>query len=112
MEVNGVNLRYHRTEGEKPPLVLLHGFTDNGLCWTRIVKELQEDFDIIMPDSRGHGKSFTEQLDYSLEIASEDIVELIKYLKLEKPIIMGAIVKTSSSQWDKPKTVFKPGLIW
>jgi pimeloyl-ACP methyl ester carboxylesterase len=42
-----------------------------------------------MPDSRGHGKSFTEQSDFSLETASEDIVKLISQLKLDKPIIMG-----------------------
>ena len=89
MEVNGVNLRYHRTGGGKPPLVLLHGFTDNGLCWTKVAKELQTDFDIIMPDIRGHGKSFTDELDFTLETASKDIVELIKYLKLDNPIIMG-----------------------
>ena len=89
IDVNGVNLRYHRTKGNKPPLLLLHGFTDNGLCWTRVAKQLEKNFDIIMPDSRGHGKSFTDQIDYSLESAANDIVELIRHLKLNKPIIMG-----------------------
>ena len=50
---------------------------------------MQVRFDIIMPDIRGHGKSFTNQLDFSLETASEDIIELIRHLKLDKTIIMG-----------------------
>ena len=29
--VNGVNIHYYRTGGGKPPFVLLHGATDNGL---------------------------------------------------------------------------------
>lgn len=67
----------------------MHGFIDNGLCWTRVAKQMQVRFDIIMPDIRGHGKSFTNQLDFSLETASEDIIELIRHLKLDKTIIMG-----------------------
>ena len=31
---NGVKLNYYRTGGSKPLLVLVHGITDDGLCWT------------------------------------------------------------------------------
>jgi hypothetical protein len=31
-EANGINIRYLRTVGSKPPLVLLHGLTGNGAC--------------------------------------------------------------------------------
>ena len=32
VEANGQQLHYYRTGGDKPQLVLAHGFTDNGLC--------------------------------------------------------------------------------
>lgn len=32
VNVNGIKIHYHRTGGAKPPLVLAHGITDNGLC--------------------------------------------------------------------------------
>ena len=55
--VGGVRLRYHRTGGDKPSLVLCHGFSDNGLCWSRVAHDLEADYDIIMYDARGHGES-------------------------------------------------------
>ena len=46
--VDGVRLNYHRTGGDgKPVLVLLHGITDDGLCWTRVARDLEADHDIV-----------------------------------------------------------------
>jgi pimeloyl-ACP methyl ester carboxylesterase len=33
VNANGTNIHHYRTGGAKPPLVLLHGITDSGLCW-------------------------------------------------------------------------------
>jgi pimeloyl-ACP methyl ester carboxylesterase len=32
----GLRLHYTRTGGAKPPVVLAHGFSDDGLCWTPV----------------------------------------------------------------------------
>jgi pimeloyl-ACP methyl ester carboxylesterase len=40
-----------------PTLVLLHGFTDSGLCWPDAVRRWRHDYRIIAPDARGHGES-------------------------------------------------------
>ena len=52
VSVDGLTFVYHRTGGDKPPLVLCHGITDNGLCFTRVARELEDAFDIIMLDAR------------------------------------------------------------
>ena len=57
VEANGVRLHYTRTGGEKAPLVLAHGVTDEGLCWTAIVAALETDYDVVMVDARGDGRS-------------------------------------------------------
>ena len=44
-----------RTDG--PTLVLLHGFTDSGLCWPDAVRRWLHDYRIVAPDARGHGES-------------------------------------------------------
>lgn len=44
-----------RAEG--PTLVLLHGFTDSGLCWPDAVRRWRGDYRIVAPDARGHGES-------------------------------------------------------
>ena len=49
---NGIRLHYYRTGGDKSPLVLCHGFSDNGLCWTPLARELEADYDVIMVDAR------------------------------------------------------------
>ena len=41
-EANGINIHYLRTGGYKPPLVLLHGLTGSGACWTPLARALEE----------------------------------------------------------------------
>jgi len=86
---NGVKLHFYRTGRGKPPLVLLHGVTDDGLCWSPIADVLADRFDVIMVDLRGHGKSEAPETGYTLTIMADEVASLIKELGLEKPIVMG-----------------------
>src|SRR4051812_9882211 len=86
---NGIRIHYHRTGGDKPPLVLSHGATDSGLCWTRVVRVLEQDYDVIMPDARGHGLSDAPASGYSNQDHARDIAGLITALELDKPAVGG-----------------------
>jgi pimeloyl-ACP methyl ester carboxylesterase len=86
---NGIKIHYHRTGGDKPPLVLSHGITDNGLCWTRAVQLLEKDYDVIMVDARGHGLSDAPEEGYIVEERAADLAGLIQALGLKKPYLMG-----------------------
>lgn len=87
---NGIRLHYYRTgDGNKPSMVLLHGYTDNGLCWTDLAHELENDYDIVMMDYRGHGLSDAPLTGYKTDDYTADAVGLIEALKLKKPIIIG-----------------------
>lgn len=86
---NGIRIHYYRTGGDKPKVVFSHGAGDDGLCWTRVVKELENDYDVIMMDARGHGKSESGRGDYSTEQRVADLAGLIKDLGLDRPIIGG-----------------------
>ena len=70
---NGIRQHYYRTGGEKPILILLHGFSENGLCWSRVAKALENDYDIIMVDIRGHGLSSGPETGYSQDLLNQDI---------------------------------------
>jgi len=85
----GVKLHYYRTIDEKPPVVLLHGFSDNGLCWGHLALNLEVSFDLVMPDSRGHGLSDATDNGYDPDNRVEDVVELIRQLGLDAPRIVG-----------------------
>lgn len=86
--VTGGRLAYHRTGGDKPALVLSHGLTDNGLCWTRLARALEADFDVVMLDARGHGASSRMSPDTAFD-PGRDIAEAITALGLERPVVMG-----------------------
>jgi len=36
IQTNGIQLHYYQTGGDLPTIILVHGITDNGLCWTRL----------------------------------------------------------------------------
>ncbi|MHA1147144.1 MAG: alpha/beta fold hydrolase [Promethearchaeota archaeon] len=81
---------YHNSNTENPPLILLHGVTDNGLCWTPIANVLAKKYYVIMPDARGHG--FTEtanEAQYSHDLMADDVAFLIQKLQLKNPQIIG-----------------------
>ena len=90
VEANGIRQHYWRTgDGSKPALVMCHGVTDNGLCWTPVARVLEKDFDVIMVDARGHGFSDAPESGYTTEDRADDVAALIQALGLEKPIILG-----------------------
>jgi pimeloyl-ACP methyl ester carboxylesterase len=86
---NGIRIHYRRTgSGDKPALILLHGFSDNGLCWLPVAQALEADYDIIMPDARGHGRSEAPVGPYGIVMA-DDVAGLADVLGLDRPILMG-----------------------
>ena len=88
-ETNGIHIHYTRTGGSKPPLLLLHGLTANGACWTALAHAIERDYDVIMPDARGHGKSSVPDYGYRYEDLANDVVGLIEALRLPPPILIG-----------------------
>ena len=89
IQANGVNLHYYRTGGALPPVLLLHGFTDNGLCWTPIAQALSSTYDVIMYDARGHGRSGAAENGFTTELLVADAVAIIEALKLERVALLG-----------------------
>lgn len=79
---------YTRTGDNKPPIILAHGFTDDGLCWTDVAKDLQANYDLIMFDAIGHGQSSRLSTDVQIDMVN-DLRKVITTLNLQKPAIMG-----------------------
>ncbi len=89
IDSNGIRIHVYRSGGDGPPLVLLHGATDNGLCWPRVADALASDYEIIALDARGHGKSDKPQTGYSGDDHVRDVAGVIEALGLDKPIVAG-----------------------
>jgi N-formylmaleamate deformylase len=86
---NGIDIHYLRTGGCKPPLVLLHGLTASGACWIPLARALEGEYDVVMPDARGHGNSSTPLQGYRYQDHAGDVVGLIEALGLAAPVLLG-----------------------
>lgn len=86
---DGVRIQYYRTGGQKPPIILLHGLSDNALCWNRLPLVLEVEFDVIMMDARGHGSSGLDERGASPVVQAQDVCTLIEALQLQRPILIG-----------------------
>jgi len=89
VHANGIRIHYTRTGGGKPPVILSHGLTDNGACWTRLAQALESDYDLIMPDARGHGQSEAPENGYRTEDRAADLIGLIEQLQLDHLTLIG-----------------------
>lgn len=86
---DGTRLHYTRTGGGKPPVLLLHGIQVNGLSWLRTARALEADYDVVMPDFRGHGASGGLENGFSAEVLVNDMRALIAGLGLDSPFVVG-----------------------
>lgn len=89
VNVEGVRLHYTRTGGDRPPLVLAHGVTDDGLCWTPLARVFESERDVIMVDARGHGQSSAPEGGYDPLTQGRDLAGVIAALGLKKPPVLG-----------------------
>jgi len=100
VHTNGINIHYYRSTpppkktllGKPRPtlsVVFLHGVTDNAMCWVRVANALHNDFDLILPDSRGHGLSDAPESGYGVDDRAGDVAGLIDALNLDRPVLFG-----------------------
>jgi pimeloyl-ACP methyl ester carboxylesterase len=79
---------HFRELGEGQPLIILHGlfgFSDN---WQTHAKKLADYYRVILVDLRNHGHSPWSE-EFSYDLMSEDLNELILENNLLNPIIIG-----------------------
>ncbi|MFJ9381226.1 alpha/beta fold hydrolase [Streptomyces sp. NPDC101455] len=81
-----------RRGGQGPPLVLLHS---NGLSWREFESPMQRlagNFDVVAWDMPGQGDSDPVTWDTPIEGYADVVSELIDYLGLERPFVVGCSV--------------------
>ena len=94
--ISGGHIAWHRTGGPGPALVLSHGLSDNGLCWSRFVALLPRTLDVVMLDARGHGGSSRFVADAPFDPA-RDMAEAMDGLGIQSAVIMGHSVGALTS---------------
>lgn len=88
ISINNITLAYERF-GNGKPLMLLHGFPLDHTSWDEAASLLENEFDLILPDLRGFGKSTTTENPYQISHMADDLAGLLDHLGIEKTLIAG-----------------------
>ena len=79
--LNGQQL-YFEVHGTGEPLLLLHGFSGSSQDWTPSLVQWGTEFQLILPDLRGHGRSGILSKPFRHEDAASDMFALLDHLKI------------------------------
>jgi pimeloyl-ACP methyl ester carboxylesterase len=112
---NGQHLAYiDMGDRQGPPVVLIHGYTDNARDWVPLIPYLSKKFRLIVVDIRGHGRSDKPECCYARIDFAYDIRLLLDALHIDKADVVGhslgsMITQVLAEEW--PQRVRKVVLI-
>ena len=109
-QINGMEM-YYEIHGEGEPLVLLHGFFGSGQFWKPLLPALTEEFQVILPDLRNHGRTTNPSKTFTHRQAAKDVYALLDRLGIKKFRAMGfstggmTLLHMATSQPDRVKAM-------
>ena len=80
---------YYEVHGAGPPLALVSGLNGVGAFWTPHLGELGARFTVVLHDHRGTGRSGPSPIGYSIGQMTDDLVQLLDHLGIEKAHLVG-----------------------
>jgi pimeloyl-ACP methyl ester carboxylesterase len=86
--VDGVRIWY-AIFGHGDPVILLHGGLANSNYWGLQVPALARHYEVIVMDSRGHGRSTRTAAPITYDLMASDVLGLMDYLHIRKAAIIG-----------------------
>lgn len=86
--VNGVQVWY-AAFGHGAPVILLHGGLGNSNYWGLQVPALAQYYEVIVMDSRGHGRSTWDGKPIGYHLMATDVIALMDALHIPKAAIVG-----------------------
>jgi pimeloyl-ACP methyl ester carboxylesterase len=87
-QANGAKIWY-AVFGQGQPVVLLHGGLANADYWGNLVPVLAKDYQVIVIDSRGHGRSSRGSEPIGYDLMASDVLAVMDTLKVEKAAVVG-----------------------
>lgn len=80
---------WYATFGKGEPVLLLHGGLGNSDYWGDQVPALAENHQVIVLDTRGHGRSSRDATPYTYGLLASDALAVLDHLKVEKTALVG-----------------------
>jgi pimeloyl-ACP methyl ester carboxylesterase len=97
VSANGINL-YYETRGTGDPLLLIMGITAPGSVWEKHVADWEKDFQCILFDNRGVGKTDKPCGPYSTGMMADDCAALLDELGISSVRIVGVSMGSTIAQ--------------
>ncbi|MDE1461985.1 alpha/beta fold hydrolase [Spartinivicinus poritis] len=80
---------YYEIQGSGEPVILLHGLGSSSQDWSYQVPALQNDYQVITLDLRGHGQSSKPPGPYSIKMLADDVSCLAKQFGFHQYHLIG-----------------------
>jgi len=85
----GPHTLFYRDEGSGLPVVLLHGFAEDGSIWNKQTEQLKTNYRLLIPDLLGSGLSSALTEDTSMEKMAEDLLLLLDREEIQHCVLIG-----------------------
>lgn len=86
--INGIKIWY-AVYGQGAPVILLHGGLANSNYWGNQVPVLAKQYQVIVMDSRGHGRSTRDSKPFGYDLMATDVLALMDHLGIKRAAIVG-----------------------
>ncbi len=86
---DGLEFAYYQTGTGDMDLFIQHGYSDSSLCWGHLPEDLGQNYRVTLMDARGHGDSAKPESGYDINTMAQDMIALMRYLKMSQPVIIG-----------------------
>ncbi|WP_036049972.1 alpha/beta hydrolase [Bradyrhizobium sp. Tv2a-2] len=86
--LNGIKVWY-ASFGDGESVLLLHGGLANANYWAHQVRALEGRYQVIVMDSRGHGRSSRDAQPFGYDLMASDVLALMDHLGIKKAAIVG-----------------------
>src|SRR5690606_7864910 len=77
-----------RPQAPLQTIVLLHGFGGNARQWQYQIEEFTTRYRVLAPDLRGHGRSYSNQNDYSMPRLLADLDAVLQARQVAEPFVL------------------------
>lgn len=80
---------YYEVVGHGTPVLMLHGNSQSHHVFHSYKRNLQKNYQVILMDSRGHGRSMTARQSFTIHDMACDAAALLDHLGIAKAILLG-----------------------
>ena len=82
-KVEGARVRYYDSGGDKPAVVLIHGFASSIEAWLPVIPELEKTHRVLALDLKGFGWTDRPEGDYSPDVQAQLVLALMSQRNIQ-----------------------------